>query len=129
MEYCAGGSLGQWLSAQARPDLVSQLWAARLVAQIADGVQHAHDHGILHRDLKPSNVLFQVPPKNSADGKLPDDSDYREREPDFIPKVTDFGLAKLHDATLSGLERTLQGVPLGTLPYMASEAGVVTGRQ
>ena len=122
MEHCAGGSLAQWLNTRPRPDLVSQLWSVRLVIQLADAVQHAHDRGILHRDLKPSNILFQVPPKDSASRKTPEDWDRHDGEPRFIPKVTDFGLAKMHDATVSGLERTLQGVPLGTLPYMASEA-------
>src|SRR5207248_7526570 len=31
------------------------LW---LAARLADGLQHAHDRGILHRDLKPANVLL-----------------------------------------------------------------------
>tara|TARA_R110002072_G_C7937350_1_gene532179 strand:+ start:461 stop:2260 length:1800 start_codon:yes stop_codon:yes gene_type:complete len=32
--------------------------AARLVAELADAIQHCHDRGILHRDLKPDNVIL-----------------------------------------------------------------------
>ncbi len=32
--------------------------SAKLVAQLADGLDHAHERGILHRDIKPSNILL-----------------------------------------------------------------------
>ncbi|NIV48025.1 MAG: protein kinase, partial [Gammaproteobacteria bacterium] len=41
-----------------------------------EGVQHAHQKGIIHRDIKPSNVLVAV----------------RDGEP--VPKIIDFGVAK-----------------------------------
>jgi serine/threonine protein kinase len=47
-----------------------------LLAQVCDGVQHAHQKGVIHRDLKPSNVLVE-----EHDGRP-------------IPKVIDFGVAK-----------------------------------
>ena len=70
--------------------------AAALVAQVARGVSHAHQRGVLHRDLKPANVLL----------------DRRGQ-----PKVTDFGLAHVEGATT--LTRT--GEVLGTPVYMAPE--------
>ena len=72
-----------------------------LLAQVADAVEYAHDHGVIHRDLKPDNVLAD------AHGQ---------------PKVLDFGIARVEgpSATLSTL-MTEEGQLVGTLAYMAPE--------
>ncbi len=107
--YCEGPSLADWLRARPRP--LAPHVAARLVATLADAMYHAHSHGILHRDLKPSNILlfpiaFAEPQAEQEDVAT------------FVPKITDFGLARFVDQD-SDLTRT--GSPLGTLGYMSPE--------
>ncbi|MBI2824521.1 MAG: protein kinase [Planctomycetia bacterium] len=114
--YCPGPTLAEWL--RDRADAVPAEMAASIVEQLALAVHYAHEQGILHRDLKPSNVLLEprgirfaaeAAPLISSGGVL-----------DFVPKVTDFGLAKLigqDGETLS----TNVGALLGTLSYMAPE--------
>jgi tRNA A-37 threonylcarbamoyl transferase component Bud32 len=92
LEYCPNGSLADHLKGRRH----SPEWAARVVEQVARGVQAAHAAGIIHRDLKPGNVLM------AADNTL---------------KVTDFGLAK--QGAASGL--TDLGIAIGTPRYMAPE--------
>jgi eukaryotic-like serine/threonine-protein kinase len=92
MEHIAGGSLAQQ---------AGSVWperdAARMVETLARAVQYMHERGILHRDLKPNNILL------TADG---------------VPKIVDFGLAKLLDAEEG---QTRSEALLGTPSYMAPE--------
>ncbi|MFO0897108.1 MAG: serine/threonine-protein kinase, partial [Pirellulales bacterium] len=104
-QYVEGKDLAQWLAEQTAP--VPPRQAAELVAALADGVEHAHAHGILHRDIKPSNVLL-----SEEGGRL-------------SPRLTDFGLAKLLEATKDQTQ-TRTGVLLGTPTYMAPE--LATGK-
>jgi serine/threonine protein kinase len=72
--------------------------------QVCHAVQHAHQKGIIHRDLKPSNVLIA------------------EQEGTPIPKIIDFGIAKMtEDPELELNRRTRTGRLVGTLEYMSPE--------
>jgi serine/threonine protein kinase len=72
-----------------------------LMAQVCDGLAHAHQAGIVHRDLKPSNFFVHL--GNQA-------------------KILDFGLVKLSTSVL-----TRTGMVLGTPNYMAPEQ--ITGQK
>src|SRR5262249_23168916 len=78
-----------------RPTLAFFRTAAELIVQAADALEYAHSVGIVHRDVKPGNLLLD------GHGRL---------------WVTDFGLAKHGDASL-----TMSGDLLGTLRYMSPE--------
>ena len=71
--------------------------AAWIIARLAEGLEHAHSHGLMHRDLKPSNILI------AADG---------------TPMLLDFNLAADSTIKADEADRVRMG---GTLPYMSPE--------
>lgn len=73
-----------------------------LFTAVCDGIQHAHEKGIIHRDIKPSNILV------TEDGGRP------------IPKVIDFGIARAVDTPLTG--ETMTRDLVGTPSYISPEA-------
>ncbi|MEM9598335.1 MAG: tetratricopeptide repeat protein, partial [Acidobacteriota bacterium] len=76
-----------------------------LFAQVCDGVQHAHQKGVIHRDLKPSNLLVKKPAGQHA-----------------TVKIIDFGVAKSLQRKL-GLHtvHTRLGTFVGTPRYSSPE--------
>ncbi|MBM3991193.1 MAG: hypothetical protein FJ298_09330 [Planctomycetes bacterium] len=69
---------------------------AELVAALAEGLEAAHQAGVIHRDIKPQNILI-----------TPNDS----------PKLTDFGLARVSDDSFL----SVTGEFAGTYAYMSPE--------
>lgn len=106
MEYVEGETLHRLLR---REGTLSIKRAVRLLRQIADGVEAAHDRGILHRDLKPANIFLM------SKGRAGDDG--------FI-KVGDFGLAKIVHQTVTDAKSkdspSSRGI-IGTPEFMAPE--------
>ena len=92
MELLEGWPLNEYLRSDAAPSLDTKL---DLMIQVCDGLQNAHQAGVIHRDIKPSNMFVL------GDGSL---------------KVLDFGVARL-----SGSNLTAAGMLLGTPEYMAPE--------
>jgi serine/threonine protein kinase/WD40 repeat protein len=118
MEFIEGGSLDGQLLGTPQPARA----AAQLVETLARAIHHAHQHDIIHRDLKPANILLQTT-KDSDNKTLAGNLWCSVRSKtsvvSFIPKITDFGVAKL----LGGAEigPTQSGDMLGTPSYMAPE--------
>lgn len=101
MEFVEGVSLREWLRQQvtARTEVPLRV-AARIIAEILDGLDSAHSMGIVHRDLKPENVMLTTDPTDVA-----------------APlKILDFGIARAANKIESGT-----GTGLGTPRYMAPE--------
>ena len=106
MEYVKGVPITDYCDRHCLPTRAR----LELFRKVCDGVQHAHQKGIIHRDIKPSNVLVAV------QGEKP------------IPKIIDFGLAKATAQRLT--ERTLfteHGQLIGTPEYMSPEQADFTG--
>lgn len=110
--YCDGPDLALWLKQQDQPVSVRQ--AVELVVAIADGIDHAHQRGVVHRDLKPSNVLLVRETQNAPT------SDSRCLTGNVVPRITDFGLAMLITDSVT-MAQTQSGAVVGTPAYMAPE--------
>jgi len=97
MEYLEGRELKEIIASgeALQPDRV-----AEIIAQVADALAFAHDHGIVHRDIKPANIMVL---RNGG------------------VKITDFGIAKMASGS-----RTQIGIILGSPKYMSPEQ--VTGK-
>ena len=96
MELCSGPSLSQILKGGA----LGPERTMRLGSQLADALEAVHAQKVVHRDLKPDNILL-VPDKKDVE----------------IPKILDFGIAKLRAAPA----QTVDGQLLGTPAYMSPE--------
>jgi serine/threonine protein kinase/tetratricopeptide (TPR) repeat protein len=112
MELVEGVQLGEDTRSDVSAELITRYCDARgydleqrlrLFRQVLSAVQHAHQKAIVHRDLKPSNVLV-----TEADG-----------EP--LPKVIDFGIAKIIASGEDAAGQTTHRALLGTLEYMSPE--------
>lgn len=100
MEVLQGESLGQTIK---RKGKLSAISAVRTLLPVAGALAAAHSKGIVHRDLKPDNIRLVTDDRGAV-----------------IPKVVDFGIAKLHHDDIPR-ETTQAGVILGSPHYMSPE--------
>jgi serine/threonine protein kinase len=117
MEYVGGGTLDGLLRGE-RPEPRK---ACEFIRTLADALHEAHRLGILHRDLKPGNILLER--ERGEERRVGDETRFADELSDFVPKITDFGLAKVQreGLSLSGPPLTVAGDILGTPSYMAPE--------
>ena len=101
MELLHGDSLATWMDEKGR---MSATLAVQMLLPIADALVAAHARGIIHRDIKPENIIV-VP---SGPGS-------------YLPKIVDFGVAKLLSTHHEGQVLTEAGMILGSLEYMSPE--------
>jgi predicted Ser/Thr protein kinase len=96
MEYVEGVNLRQL----EQTGKLSPREALKIIPQICDALQFAHEEGIVHRDIKPENVMLD------KKGRV---------------KITDFGLAKILGIAPEGPRLTGAKDVMGTPHYMAPE--------
>jgi class 3 adenylate cyclase/tRNA A-37 threonylcarbamoyl transferase component Bud32/dipeptidyl aminopeptidase/acylaminoacyl peptidase len=116
MDYVEGADLRSWCEKHGGAESVPLATRLEIVAQAADGLQAAHEAGIIHRDIKPANILVGG----------------RGIEPDEVRvKLTDFGIGQvvsedfLKGITRAGFTETVlsdsTSSQTGTQLYMAPE--------
>lgn len=93
MEYVPGIPLRSFTDPSR---LLAPKRALELAAACAEGLDYAHNQGVIHRDIKPANLLY-----NPKDGTM---------------KISDFGVARMTDNN-----KTKTGIVLGTPMYMSPE--------
>jgi len=96
LEYIEGGTLRDKIGKRNHGSPLPMKEVISYAVQIAEGLSYAHKREIVHRDIKTDNIML------TNDGQV---------------KITDFGLAKLKDAT----KVTKTGSTVGTAAYMSPE--------
>ena len=94
MEYLDGKNLQHYVGSRNALPAIDKL---SIMSEVADGLQYAHEHGVIHRDIKPANIM------RLSDGSV---------------KIMDFGIARLTKRTTT---LTAVGYMVGTPEYMAPE--------
>ena len=97
MEYIKGRELKDFFDAKEKFELKTIF---KMMIELLDALEFAHDAGIIHRDIKPANIM--------VDGA-------------GHPKLTDFGVARVTEPDAQQAEMTRAGAVVGTPSYMSPE--------
>ena len=97
MEYIEGKELKDHLAAKEPFDLGAIF---RMMGELLDALEFAHQAGVIHRDVKPANVMLDA-------GRR--------------VKLTDFGVARITEAEGDSADMTRAGAMVGTPSYMSPE--------
>jgi serine/threonine protein kinase/predicted Zn-dependent protease len=98
MEYLDGLDLHKVIADKANRESLTLLEKLEIMADVAQGLQCAHENGVVHRDVKPANIM------RLKDGSV---------------KIMDFGIARLVNAAAP--RQTQAGMMIGSVLYMAPE--------
>ncbi|MDP3718790.1 MAG: protein kinase [Acidobacteriota bacterium] len=98
MPFVEGETLAQLMRREGALSVPRVMTWAR---QVAQGLQAAHDKGVVHRDLKPENIMIE-----------------KDEDGGGTALIMDFGIAR---SVESGATQTAAGAVIGTLEYMAPE--------
>jgi serine/threonine protein kinase len=103
MEALEGESLGDRLE---RDRYLPWREAIDIIRGVMQGLEHAHERGVVHRDIKPDNIFLA-----RKDGEL-------------VVKILDFGIAKLRAGSPDDPASTRAGLTVGTPAYLSPEQAV-----
>lgn len=103
MEYIQGQTLAHYINSTSRQkEFPPPTTLVRLLTPISLAIDYAHRQGTIHRDIKPANILL--------------DQSNTSRNPMGEPILSDFGIAKLLNATSQTISGTFSGTPLYIAP-------------
>ncbi|OAI55138.1 hypothetical protein AYO44_00030 [Planctomycetaceae bacterium SCGC AG-212-F19] len=114
MEYIEGVDLAKLVRMNGPLPVME---ACDYIRQAAQGLQHAHEKGLVHRDIKPNNLIVAriAPGSGSTNGSV-SAAGMASRA---VVKILDLGLARLHGDEGSALTRI--GAVIGTPEFLAPE--------
>jgi len=99
LEYIQGSTLQKRIATTfSRNELMPLAEVVTIMVALCDGLNYAHEMGVIHRDIKPANVMFTQ---------------------DDVPVIADFGVAKIVNATTATGTNVLTGTPLYMSPEQA----------